>query len=1149
VQLHPVLTLEAQLDDSVPHIGAGSALEAAGIDGTGVDVGVIDCGVDYLHAAFGGVAEDNAYALNDGTTIADNYKNQPLFPTARIVGGIDLAGAGYDPKSGTPPSPDPDPMPEYVLVDGLPEYADHGTHVAGIVGGQGSTSGPPGVAPGARLWAIKVSSLSSTTLTTAGIEWALDPDQDGDLSDALDVLNISLGSSFSGGGMSANSAEALAVEAFVDHGGVVVCSVGNSGNVPMAASSPAAIPSTIAVAATRAPGEVGTFVQVTQPPSLVGLYPARPASTKLAPTFKNMGTVMGYLVYVGGQGCDPGAYGPDVDGAVALIERKGCKFGEKFANAQAAGAIALITIHHKPGAAKLMSGEPKAAIPGAMIEQAAGNAFKDALEAGETIKVTIGSDFPVDQLIDTIWSQSSRGPAIPFWSSGLAVTVKPDLSAPGANIASAKPGLGSEMRVASGTSMAAPHVAGVAALMKQEHPNWTAREIKAALINTASPAVYLVSNPLHGGDGEAAEGSRAGAGRVDVNAALATDVVAFGGPQVALNFGVLSETEATLLEQSLTVVNKGQSSRQYALSVKVRGDDGSDRGVNFSLDRETLQLEPGADASVMVSVQLDPAKWPIWQSANLTPSTSNTQKGSLISGAEFDGHVVLTPDDDSPVIRIPIYLLAKRPSGVEAGSVCFSKEPFVIPLTDSLAAGESDKSQVELFTLADEKDKDELASPGSDVRVLGVRTATLKEKAIVQFALSTWAPRVHPSDLTVHIFIDTDSDGFADYILMGQDDGITIKRKISGRMGSTLLRVEGKGNAKLSVKTMMGTFELAYKTYAVTDLMSANLILTARLTDLGVGEDNPAFRYWVVVYDQSGLADLLPSNVSPWDPMHSKAYYFFSLGCSEWVFDQPTLSTAESWEALVSQSPSCGLVETAQGVNPPGILVLTRNKPGESEALVLHADASALFTCPQNAAVEVEPTGCVAAPDYGSLVAPGCGEYVTASGPGNLNLGEHSVSIPHHDSWGRGGLCRSTLTVVDSTAPTLDCPQPVLHVLPDGPTSFDFAAADSCSFSVEIEQVGCKDDEGEESDACEAELDGKMVTVSGFTANAKSLHITLRAEDGSGNVTLKECSMTLSHPPADDGGGCQSTPRPRPAPPLILVTFLLLMFVRRFTCA
>jgi subtilisin family serine protease len=1152
VQVHPVMLLEAQLDNSVPHIGAGSALAATGIDGKGVNIGIIDSGIDYLHEAFGGVGVPNAYAVNDAASIEDLFEGQLLFPTAKVVGGYDLAGNAYVPGQ-VDPKPDSDPMPDYVLVDvegqQLPQYADHGTHVAGIAAGIGSEKVPAGVAPGANLWAIKITSQAGTTLTTAGIEWAADPNGDGNLDDALDVLNISLGSSFSGRN-AITSAEAMAIANFVTLGGVVVASAGNAGNIPMVVSSPSAILEAISVAATRAPGEVGTFLQVESPPALVGMYTAKPASTKLAPPLDDAGPFEGELVFVG-QGCSTGDYGDSVSGAIALIERKGCKFGVKFAMAQIAGAIAVVVIQKQPGSPSVMFGTPKSDIPGVMIEQDAGQAIREALEAGETVSIFVGNDFPVLPLIDTIWNSSSLGPGFPFRDADNPIVAKPDICAPGARIDSVLPGLGNEKRVASGTSMAAPHIAGAAALLKQKRPDWNAREIKAALVNTANPRVFLNSNPDHGGDGVRAPVSRMGAGRVNVTALLQSDVVAYSEPQVAINFGLQSMSAKNTLERNVLVANKGISSRSYSVSFEMRRE-GEALGVTYSASLPELTIAAGSTAELTVSVLLEPEKWPNWQVANPSPTQSKIHQGNLIIQSEFDGHLLLSSSDDAPDLRLPIYLLVRPVTELTLGPVCLSNQPFVVPFENAVPqiAG-----RARLFTMVAEDIKDEWSHPSVDIRALGIGLGAIKDQPTVQFAINTWGPRIHPSTILIHIYIDTDLDGFADFILLGEDEGRMVKHKPSGRMSGALLRITPNNQAKISVQTMVGTYELVYKLYAETDLMSANIVLSARLSDLGIDPDNPTFRYWLGTWDlktpaggPNTAANLLPEGVNPWEHLHSNKYYSFSMDCTGWVFDSADVNLLESNEASVNQAPGCGKKEVDGVIQPPGIMVLVNNSPGPSEALLVRAEQGTPFVCPEQSNVEIGE-GCTLEPDYSFIVSPDCGDYVTADGDSPLALGTHATTISFQDVWGKAGQCETSLVVSDSVAPLVTCPPEFAKSEPGAALKLSFEVTDHCLESVAIESVECVQKNGGSNSACSVEHIDSIALVSGFDGNTKVVQLKIVAQDTTGNQSVAVCEVELAHPPPKEepgGGGCSAAPIPRyPAPYWCFLLVPLLLLARR----
>jgi subtilisin family serine protease len=165
VSINRVRNYELDLSETVPYIG-GSAVQAAGFDGTGVKVAVLDSGIDYTHAALGGSGNPADFAGNDPTVIEAG-----TFPTAKVVAGYDFVGSDWP---NTPEAPDPDP------IDDGPD-GGHGTHVADII------AGAQGVAPGASLYAVKVCSSVSTSCSgialIQGMDFALDPNGDGDLSD------------------------------------------------------------------------------------------------------------------------------------------------------------------------------------------------------------------------------------------------------------------------------------------------------------------------------------------------------------------------------------------------------------------------------------------------------------------------------------------------------------------------------------------------------------------------------------------------------------------------------------------------------------------------------------------------------------------------------------------------------------------------------------------------------------------------------------------------------------------------------------------------------------------------------------------------------------------------------------------------------
>ena len=324
-----VQTFKKDNIDSVPWIGAPAVWAASG-RGEGVKVGIIDSGIDYTHADFGGPGTVAAHDNNDPTIIEPG-----TFPTAKVKGGYDFAGSNYDADDPTSvPTPDPDPI-DYGPGGG------HGTHVAGTAAGIGVPgSVGPGVAPGASLYAIKVfgDSGGSTNLVSLALEWAMDPNGDGDMSDHLDVINMSLGSPFG----DPNDPSAISSQNASDLGIIVVASAGNEGTIPYITGSPAVAPEAISVAASRPGGNhLYSRFNATAPASVAGLYESAEGAGPV--TLASTGQISAALVNTApANGCTPLTNAAAVSGKIALVIRGTCNFTVKYQVAAAAGAKALV---------------------------------------------------------------------------------------------------------------------------------------------------------------------------------------------------------------------------------------------------------------------------------------------------------------------------------------------------------------------------------------------------------------------------------------------------------------------------------------------------------------------------------------------------------------------------------------------------------------------------------------------------------------------------------------------------------------------------------------------------------------------------------------------------------------------------------------
>jgi subtilisin family serine protease len=240
VSIHRVRNYDRHLSETVPYIGASTVQNDYGFNGTGVIIAILDSGIDYTHAAMGGEGTIDAYnASYNNFTSRDG-----LFPTAKVIEGYDFVDEVW--PNGTL-LPDDDPI----------DFGGHGTSVADIL------AGPNGVAPGASLVAVKVCSAAdgqcSGIALIQGMDYAVDPNGDGDTSDAVDVINISLGTSY---GQPFDDAVSQAVEAATVLGVLTVASAGNSGDKPYVVGTPSSALSALSVAETQMPSASMSFITV-----------------------------------------------------------------------------------------------------------------------------------------------------------------------------------------------------------------------------------------------------------------------------------------------------------------------------------------------------------------------------------------------------------------------------------------------------------------------------------------------------------------------------------------------------------------------------------------------------------------------------------------------------------------------------------------------------------------------------------------------------------------------------------------------------------------------------------------------------------------------------------------------------------------------
>ncbi len=732
-------------ESSVPWTGAPEVWSALGATGKNVTIAVIDTGVDYLHANFGGSGDPAEYAANNKEIIEPD-----TFPTAKVIGGYDFAGSAYDsqgklgPKT---PSPDPDPL----------DVGGHGSHVAGTAAGFGIEGKiGPGVAPDALIYALKVfgDSGGSTSLTSLAIEWALDPNGDGSTDDHVDVINMSLGSNFG----SPNDPTALAAQHAADLGIIVVASAGNSGDVSYITGSPAVAPGAISVA-NSVDGGFGVIAMVVNPGSSVaGLYPATEGS--IGPPLSVVGPVTSDVIAADPlEACSPLLN--DLTGKIALIQRGSCSFTQKHQSAHAAGAIGVIVFNNEAGGDDLINmGGDAVPLPGMFIGHTGGLAILVALDNAETVNASIQTkiEIPKPELTDTLAASSSRGPG----RSGSGF--KPDLSAPGYGIRSAAVGSGVGYTNKTGTSMAAPHVAGAGALLHQLYPDLPPAGVKAMLQNSTNTAYVKEADsdnpyPL----------SLQGTGVLRVDQAAGLEGFASPG---GLSFGRLNPTVFDRLKAGIEITNLSEIPQLYSITnVANRTKEGvyiAFPSYVYVPARTTRNLH----VKMYMQAGLDSAD------------------DGFYSQSEVDGWLML--DNGRQQLRVGYLAVVDSASSVDARAR--RKNISVYNRSKTLGWAEA-------FTLVG-VDGQNLDEKPQAIEALGVRTGEIEGKKVVEFGLATEKPWDAPSGYEVDIYLDTNEDGVYEYLLAAFDLGWMTDKPPMGKLATGLFDlINGGGLVQYFVNT------------------------------------------------------------------------------------------------------------------------------------------------------------------------------------------------------------------------------------------------------------------------------------------------------------------------------------------------------------
>jgi subtilisin family serine protease len=763
-KVRPVLHYQLALSETVPYVGA-AAVQATGKDGSGIRVAVLDSGIDYTHKNLGGAGTLDAYAAAYGADEADakNTTLDGLFPTAKVVGGIDLVGETWGRVNGVEVGTlavDPDPIDRW----------GHGSHVADIIGGKSLDGTHKGVAPGASLIAVKVCSAVSPACSgialIQGMDYAIDPNGDGDTDDAVDIINMSLGADYGQIQDDLTEASSNAVKLGV----VVVASAGNGANKPYVVGSPSISPGVISVAQTEVPSAQKIPLVVNSPAAIAGVYP----NTETLDWSPVGAGVSGEVAQVG-RGCPAGsiAAGSPEDpytnppaGKIALIDRGACSISLKVDRAVKAGATGvLIGLVAAGDAVSFSFGGGDSFAPALVIQQSLSNSIKARLAAGDAVNVTISPAAAI-ALVGSMASTSSRGPSIS------EQTIKPEIGAPGASM-SAEVGTGDGETAFGGTSGAAPMVSGAVALMLQAHPHKTPMQIKAMLMNTAETTVY--TNPA-AAPGELAPITRIGSGELRVDRAIGLGAIAYNREtkSAALSFGALEVSKPMVVERTLRIENFGHWPKMFSVTPTFRYANDQASGAVRVVTRSKVWVGGRGREELEVKLIIDPTKLPDWTlNGGALGGT-----GAALNGPEYDGYITLTAGSEK--LSIPWHVLPRKAAETDTELQARGKPGPTLKLRNRGFAG-SDFDVFSLAGVSSRVPRSELPGPGDnfamiDMRSVGVRylpdALTGIGADVLEFAINTNGRRAHPNyPAEFDIEVDTTGDGVPDYVVFNAENG------------------------------------------------------------------------------------------------------------------------------------------------------------------------------------------------------------------------------------------------------------------------------------------------------------------------------------------------------------------------------------------
>ena len=546
----------------------------------------------------------------------------------------------------------------------------HGTHIATTAAGNRVTASifgtqvgtVEGIAPRARIAVYKACWLrpgeTRGSCNTSDLANAIDAA----VADGVDIINYSIGSIIS----EVVAPDDVALMNATKAGVLTVVAASNDGPNAFTIGSPAGGPWALTVAASTRDGETSKeAIEISAPPAVAGRYESREAA--FTPPLADVDPIESAIILADddtitlddgsagtrSDGCQAFVNDAEMSGNIALIARGGCDFDDKIVNAEAAGAVAAI-IYNFSSAPIVMQGESGLSnIPALMIGQADANLLIAELDAGNTVTAVLNKGFFLTETQEgnQVANFSSRGPG------PVPDILKPDVTAPGVDILAGltpeavNTTAGETFGYLTGTSMSTPHVAGVAALLKERHPDWSPEALKSAIMTTTRQDI------TRDDEGTAAIPFDFGSGHIvpndAVDAVLSYEVSgeeydAFacttGSPAVeparceelrdaGVSFAPVDLNQPNIAlsrlanTQTVTrrVTNLGDSNVSFVASVV------PPEGIDVELSPTTLSLGPGETVSYDVTLTYRDGPLDLWRYGSITWQGGNVDSRSVLA--------------------------------------------------------------------------------------------------------------------------------------------------------------------------------------------------------------------------------------------------------------------------------------------------------------------------------------------------------------------------------------------------------------------------------------------------------------------------------------------------------------------------------------